>query len=53
MPAPPPDLANADAHDPTLLARAKASAERLVAASPRDHKPEDEPAHAYLADETP
>ena len=52
MPAP-PDLAKADELDPTLLERAKANAARLVSAVPRDHAPEEEPAHTYLADETP
>jgi len=47
------DLAAAHALDPTLLERARASAKRLTAAMPRDHAPEEEPAHAYLADKTP
>ena len=53
MPTPPPDLAKADALDPTLLERARASAARLVGAVPRDHAPEEEPAHVYASDEAP
>lgn len=51
--APPPALANAHAVDPTLLKRASANAARLVAGIPHDHAPEEEPAHAYLADVAP
>ncbi len=50
---PPPDLKNAHALDPALLARAQADAARMVAALPRDHAPEEEPAHTYLADMNP
>lgn len=51
--APPAALAKANDLDPTLLARAKANADKLVAALPKDHAPEEEPAHTYLADEAP
>jgi hypothetical protein len=51
--SPPPDLAKADALDPTLLERSKAAAARMVAGLPRDHDPEEEPAHIYQADQNP
>lgn len=53
MSEPPADLAKAHALDPALLERARADAARLVDAVPRDHAPAEEPAHTYLADETP
>ena len=51
--APPPDLAAANQLDPTLLARVRANAERLLAGARADLQPEDEPAHTYLADRQP
>lgn len=53
MTATPPDLENADALDPTLLERARAAAERMVAALPRDFAADEEPAHIYQADTAP
>lgn len=50
---PPPDLAAADALDPTLLERMRANADRLLAGARADLAPEDEPAHTYLADRNP
>jgi|GEM_PF-2275568 len=52
-PTVPPALAAAHALDPALIENARADAERLVSAMPRDHAPVEEPAHTFLADQKP